>query len=221
MDKRAWSYSALTSYETCPRRHFATRIEKSIVEPETEELRWGNRVHKAIEKAIQRGEPLPAELSSMQSVVDKVISAPGITYGEQQFALNRDFEPVGWWDKTTWVRVIIDVMKVRGDWAFVGDWKTGKVKDDSDQLELFAAVAFHQQPALQRVHTAFVWLKERRLTPARFTRADLPKIWAKFLPRVQRYDYAHEHDRWEPKPSGLCKRHCPVTTCEFHGKGSR
>lgn len=31
----AWSYSALTSFETCPHRHYETKIAKTIKEPPT------------------------------------------------------------------------------------------------------------------------------------------------------------------------------------------
>ena len=47
--KHPWSYSALTSYETCPKRYQLTRVTKQVTEPQTEATRWGNEVHKALE----------------------------------------------------------------------------------------------------------------------------------------------------------------------------
>jgi hypothetical protein len=50
-----------------------------------------------------------------------------------------------------------------------------------------------------------------------FQREDVPKIWQEFAPRVQRLELAHQENRWPKKPSGLCRKHCPVRDCEFHG----
>ena len=42
---KPWSYSSLTSYETCPRRYDLVRNKRVVKEPPTEATIWGNKVH--------------------------------------------------------------------------------------------------------------------------------------------------------------------------------
>lgn len=96
---------------------------------------------------------------------------------------------------------------------------TGKAKPESSQLKLSAAFVFHTRPYVQKVSTSFVWLKENTTTKETFTRDQLPDIWQEFLPRVRRLEIAFQDDKWEAKPSGLCKSWCPVgkALCEHCG----
>jgi ATP-dependent helicase/DNAse subunit B len=48
----AWSYSRLKSYETCPYKHLRIDIMRDVKEPESDDLKWGNRLHDAMARAI-------------------------------------------------------------------------------------------------------------------------------------------------------------------------
>ena len=100
------------------------------------------------------------------------------------------------------------------------DYKTGKPKEDGDQLKLFAATTFALEPWLESVKTGYLWLAHNKVTDASFKREDVSVIWQEFVPRVQRMQKAQELDLWPPRPSGLCKAWCPVgkRLCEFCGK---
>jgi len=221
MTKRAaWSYSALTAFETCPRRYHLTRVTKEIVEPETEVLRWGNAVHKALENRVKDGTPLPDTMAQWEALVLSVLAKEGEVLAEQQLCINASLSPTGWLDKDAWCRGVIDLLVINGDKAAALDWKTGKPKHDHDQLSLFAALLFHHYPQLDQVTTGYVWLKEydkgvKFLSDKTFKRSDLPAIWSVFLPRVKRLDIAFANDKWLPNPSGLCKGWCPCSECEF------
>lgn len=217
MKSFSWSYSVLTSFETCPRRHYLTKVARSVVEPQTEALMWGNEVHKALELR-QKGTPLPAKLNHFDPLCQMLMSKHGKKVIEGRFAIDASFRPVGWKDSTTWCRAVVDTGVVGVKSAFLGDWKTGNRKPDSDQLKLSAAIGFAHYPYLETIHTAFIWLKEKKLDSEVFTHEQVGNIWNDFLPRVKRLEAAHQANKWDPKPSGLCKRHCPCTTCEFHGK---
>ena len=67
--KKAWSYSALTAFETCPRRFELTRVTRQVKEPQTEATIWGNEVHKALELFAKDGKPLPKNLKSMRDTL--------------------------------------------------------------------------------------------------------------------------------------------------------
>jgi hypothetical protein len=213
----AWSYTALTSFETCPRRHYLTRVTKTIVEKQSEQIVWGNTVHKALELRLKGEAGLPAVLSHMEPTVQNILSRPGNRLVEERLTINASFAPVSWRASDAWCRCVIDVGLLGTETAFLADWKTGKRKPDSDQLKLFAGVAFSTYPYLQNVTTAFIWTKENKLDADSFTREQVPEIWAEFIPRVDRLVMAIAEDKWPPRPSGLCGQWCPVTKkhCEF------
>lgn len=216
----AWSYTALTGFETCAWRHYLTKVAKRVKEPETEPLRWGNFVHKALENYLKQGTPLPTTLAGYAPLCDR-IAASGELFVEREAALTREFKPSGWWDKTTWCRSKWDVAVKHRDAPVMAiwDWKTGKRKDDPDQMKLFAAVGFLHEPSVEVIHTGFVWLKDRKIDTNTFTRKEAPMLWREYLPRVRRFELAHEQDNWPKKPSGLCRSYCPVgrANCEFCG----
>ena len=59
---RPWSYSALSAFETCPRRYQLTRVTKEVVERQHEASIWGNKVHKHLEHYANKTAQLPEEL---------------------------------------------------------------------------------------------------------------------------------------------------------------
>lgn len=216
---KAWSYSQLTAYETCPKRFELTRVSKKVVEPQTEATIWGNKVHKALELFAKEGKPLSPDLKKYERYVKKIQSYEGKRVVEERIALDRNFRPTKWMAKDVWVRGIIDIGVVGPERAYLLDWKTGKRRPDSDQLMLFAALAFAIYPWIDKVTTGFIWLKSGEFDKEVFTRDQLPEIWNVFMPRLQRLAHSYEDNKWTPKPSGLCKNWCPVGkhNCEFCG----
>jgi hypothetical protein len=215
------SFSALDSFETCPRKHFLTRISKQVKEPPSEVLTWGNTVHKALEKYLRDGTPLPKTVKPYQPYADKIKKKfdDATLLVENQLSVTDNFEPTGWWDDSGWFRGVIDVAIVRGDKAHVFDWKTGSIKDNFDQLHMFAALITCHYPEVETISASFVWLKDRDLTNETYTRDEARKFWAGVVPRIERLKTAFNKADWPPKPSGLCRRHCPVgkNLCEYCG----
>jgi len=214
-----WSYSSLTSFETCPRKHYFIKIAKAVPDPPGEAAIWGNEGHKHLENRVKVGAPLPKAYAHCEKYV-RTMEGVGTLQAEAQMCINKSFEPVGWFDKAGWARGIVDVHTVDDKRAIAWDWKFGKVKPDSDQLKLFAALMFHHYPQIQRVKTGFVWLAHQTITKDIFTRNQIQSIWSDFYPRVTRLEIALEKDKWPPKPSGLCKAWCNVgkSLCEFCGR---
>lgn len=219
MKPTPWSYSSLTSFETCPRRHKLTRITKEVVEPTSEAMRHGTQVHEALEKRLL-GTPLPDKYQQYEPVVAAVLATPGEKSAELKFGLTKSREPTDFFGTDAWVRGVLDVAVVRSEDAVILDYKLGKPRPDSDQLRLFAAAAFSLFPEVQTVKTGFVWLAYNRLDKETYQREDAPAIWQEFEGRVTRMTLAYEVDQFPPRPSGLCRAWCPVPRrlCEFSGK---
>lgn len=207
-----WSYSSLSAFEQCPRRFYLTRVTKQVTEPQTEATLWGNRVHKQLEDAVGKGAPLAPGFESFQPIVNKLRAFPGQKQTEVKFGLTKSLRPTTFFAKDVWVRGVRDLtlFHVDGGTAIVGDYKTGKVKDDFDQCRLFAGTVFAERPHIDTVKTAYIWLAHDKITTETFHRSDAPAIWQEFIPRVARMEKALADDRWPANPSGLCRQYCPV-----------
>lgn len=216
----AWSYSALNSWETCPRRHAEIKLLKRVPDVKGEAALWGTTVHTAFENRLKHKTPLPDWGASWEPICQRLEKSPGTMQIEQRVALTDKFEPCEFFSKwpVVWVRAVADVA-IYGDRSiFTNDWKTGGFKPDTDQLRLSAAIQLAHKPVAERVTICYSWLKEGRTTVETIHRDQLPAIWAEFLPRVQRMQAGIEQERFDPKPSGLCRKHCPVMSCEFNGR---
>ncbi|MFZ6731949.1 PD-(D/E)XK nuclease family protein [Undibacterium sp. Ji42W] len=214
----AWTYSQLEAFETCPRQYYEVRVKKSIPYVQNESAKWGDTVHKAIEHRIMNATPLPEGMHQWEGIVNKFAALPGKKIAEQKIAITSDFQPCDYFAKNAWSRGNIDLSVVCGKTAMVTDWKTGKRKL-TDQTYLYAGYVLIHNPAVEKVHTSFVWLKERKVDTETVTREDMPHHWQKLLARYRRIEIAHEKNQWPATPSGLCKSYCPVTSCEFCGRG--
>jgi CRISPR/Cas system-associated exonuclease Cas4 (RecB family) len=213
-----WSHSTLTSYETCPRRYYLTKVTRTVTEPQTEATIWGNSVHQALEKRAKTGEALPIAIKAYEPIVDKILNRDGRRLVEEKMAIDESFQPAQW--SKSWCRGIVDLGIVDTKTAYMFDWKTGKRKPDSEQMKLMALLTLHTYPYIEKVKTSFIWLKDGKIDQDVFTREQIPTLWQDFIPRVNRLANAYEKERWEPKPSGLCGSWCPCTGCEFNGRRS-
>jgi hypothetical protein len=211
----AWSHTSLTTFEQCPKKYFHTKVAKDVKEVFGEEAEWGQRVHKMLEDRLKVGTALPDYLSHCEPIAEDIKSRDGELLVEEKICLNENFQVVSWFDKKAWARSVLDVGVVNERHAVILDWKTGKRKPDNDQMRLFSGIAFKRFPWVDKIVTAFVWLKENKIDKQVFTRKqDEPAIWGEIMPRVERLNHAYENARWPAKPSGLCKGWCPVKSCE-------
>jgi hypothetical protein len=211
----AWTYSSLEKYLTCPRQYFHLRVLKDVKDLPSEQTIWGEKVHEAFELAVKLDTSLPKEMQGWESFLNKIKAIKGDKFTEIKLAVNKHFAPCDW--DNAWSRGIVDLLVVSGNTAIVADYKTGKRKL-SDQLSLYAAYVFAHYPEVQTVHTAFVWLKDKKIDRDVLTRSDISKIWLQFIPTTLKIEHSQESNKWPAKPSGLCKQWCHVLQCEHNGK---
>lgn len=218
----AWSYSVLDAFETCPYRYYLTKVTKTVVEPQSAEMKHGNYVHKAFELRVKENRQIPADLPAhYEDIAQRLIaaSAGGQIVAEQKMALTQQYRPTSFFAKDVWVRAITDVTVIKGNSALVADYKTGNPKPNSAQLRLTAAVTFAVHPQVEKIANTFIWLKTGEVSPPEvFRRDQVGELWQEFLPRVQRLEHAIAQNKWLKNPSGLCRRHCPCITCEHNGR---
>src|SRR5699024_6908309 len=104
-----------------------------------------------------------------------------------------------------------------GKVALAIDYKTGKIVEDSEQLALMAECIFSHYPEVEAVRTEFWWLKDDAATRQNYYRNNRSATWASILPEVMTLENAHKTLDFPPRQSGLCRKHCIVTECPFHG----
>ena len=205
------SFSRLSTFETCEAQFDYLYVSKRVPNSSNEASEYGDRVHKLLE-AKGRGvldlDSLSAEgrgsLEKWGSVVDVIMKRPGEKLFEHQMAVNADLKPVEWFAKDVWIRSIADVLVVDGDTAYCLDYKTGKVKENPTQLQLFAAMVFWHYPEVTKVKTSFIWLKFNETTNATYERRFLDSMWRALKPRFAKVQDTIELGVYKTKPSGLC-----------------
>ncbi len=236
MAEFSWSWSKLEGFETCGKRYYEYYVAKTIKDTDTDNIDWGNKVHDAMKDAIKTGNAIPQlfrpgslvpeDITTYQVWVDRVRAGPGELFVEQKYGLDSNLSPVPYFGRNVWYRGIADVVRVDSPIGLAIDWKTGKPKEGSIQLGLMALCLFQHYPKLAVVRTEYVWLQEDPDSPEATTskvwrREEMVEFVSKILPRVQKLQWAHNTNTFEPKPSGLCVRYCKVVSCPFNGRGTR
>ena len=218
--KTAWSYSRLKNYESCPKKYYHLSVKKDVQEKEGEAIRYGKLVHKALEKRVGKGVPLPLNLRYLEKYADTLANSKGEKLTEQQLAIDANFEPCDWFSKDTWCRGIIDLAVLNLPHGVVVDYKTGKISDDYTQLILSGALLMLHEPEIQTLDLCFLWTKDKKITRygERMTRSDIKNVILELMPRNKNYEHAHRSESFPARPNYLCRKFCPVTACPFHGE---
>lgn len=217
----AWSYSSMKTFETCPKQYYHLRVAKDYRGAETPEAAYGTEFHKACEDYVRDGTPLDLRFAHVKPVLDALLKLKGERFCELKMALNTSLQPCDFFAKDVFVRGVADLLilnRKRGTGFYV-DYKTGKSSRyaDTDQLELMALMVFILFPEIRKLHGSLLFVAAGEVIEKVCLRSDRKKLWARWLGKYDRLETAYREKVWNPRPSGLCRRHCPVTECPHHG----
>lgn len=213
-----WSFSAIKDFHNCPKKYYETRVMKRFKQSDTSATLYGTAVHLALEEFLRDGKPIPPQFSQFEKFAAPFTAVEGELFCERKMGVTEAFEPCDFHAPNVWWRGLPDVLIVKPDGvALVIDWKTGKSARyaDTDQLELLAAAVMQYHPEVHTVKGALVFVVADQVVKAKYTRAQLSTIWAKWAGEVSRIESAIEHDVWNATPNSLCG-FCPVTTCQHN-----
>lgn len=221
-----WSFSSWSAYQTCPRQFYELRLAKNFTEPKSQQILWGEEVHTALELHVKEAQPIPEKMAHFSPTIEKILQAPGDNYPELELACDINLRPTGFWDADTWVRGKGDLVKINGNKGITFDYKTGKKKPNSLQLDLMTVMAFAAFPDVEQMSTCFVWFQDpSRPTVKHYDRDHAPRLMDQFMPGVEDMEWSFANNVWPEKPSGLCRPNprtgfagCPVTTCPHNGR---
>lgn len=201
----AWSHSRIETFKKCRKQFWHFNIKKDVPFEQSEQMKYGERCHKALELRLATNEPLPPEFRKHEGIAAAIAAMPGQTFTEIKLTLNEKLTPTGYFAKDAYVRAVVDVMKLAPPFCFVGDYKTGKMSFDSEQLKLTAAVVFQHYPDVNVVASAYLWLKDGVPDVKYYKREELPRMWEELLQEPAKMQEAYVMDAWPAKPGpGKC-----------------
>lgn len=219
MSAAPWSFSKMKAFETCPKQFYHVNVLKQFPFQETEAMRYGTEFHKAAEEFMRDGTPIPGKFAFAAKALESLRAKPGEKICEQKLGLTENLDPCSFFAKEVWFRGIADLIILDADSAWVVDYKTGKSARyaDKGQLELMALAVFKHYPQVKRVRAGLLFVIANDLIKDSYEVSAEAIMWGKWLADYGRMQKAFETNVWNPRPSGLCKRHCPVTECPHNG----
>ena len=212
-----WSHSALKDYENCARKYHEVRVLKKYKQDSTDQIRYGEQLHKAAEDYVT-GVPLPPQFLFVKPTLDALMGKQGTKHAEIKMALTNKLQPCEWSSPDAWVRGIADllILDEESKTAWVVDYKTGNNKyPDREQLKLMALMVFAHFPHIRKVNAALLFVVKNDLVKYAMSVDEKDPAWWDYRERIARIEQAFDTGVWNPRPSPLCPW-CPVTTCEFH-----
>lgn len=186
---KAWSYSRLSQWETCPAQFKYKHIDK-LKEEQSPAMARGDKIHKAAAAwltAAPESLAPPIELAKFARLFGQLRAIPAEDrFVEQQWGFNAKWRPTGWFGADTWLRVVLDAGVVYPDGtADVIDHKTGKkYGSNQDQMQLFALATFCRFPHVSEVMTRLWYLDSGDEEVAEFKQEDRSTMVADWEKRV-------------------------------------
>lgn len=216
-----WSFSSIKAFDQCPKKYYHLKVAKDYKEPLTDAITYGSEFHKAAELYIKEGVPLPPQFNYAKGALDNLNQLPGEKLCEYEMGLTENLDPCGFRDEQVWWRGIADLIildREKGE-ARVLDYKTGKSAKyaDTGQLELMALAIFKHFPEVKKVKAGLLFVIAKQFVKDNYNIDAAPTMWQKWLRDHDRMRFAYQTNVWNPRPSGLCKKHCAVTECPHNG----
>ena len=81
MKPKAWSHTALDTFENCPKQYHETKVLNRWPFVETQEMIWGRKVHKDFENFLLYATPLPADLQMHAEFLQRFKDQPEVILG--------------------------------------------------------------------------------------------------------------------------------------------
>lgn len=196
----AWSYSRLSTWETCPAKAKYKFLDK-LPEPDSPAASRGSEIHSLAELYIKGDlKQLPVELEQVSEFLEPLMG--GQT--ELQLAFTKDWEACSWFGPQVYCRVVFDVVKVDGARGVVVDHKTGKQRQEehTDQLRLYALTSFVQWPEVEEIEAQILYIDHGERMRMTFKRDSLPELKEYWDNRASKM---MADDIFSPKPNPGCR----------------
>lgn len=214
----ALSHSRISDFDQCPLKFKLKYIDKApefkMDKSKSPHLIKGEKIHKYLEDYVNdRKAGDEVDENSLDAVengkefADSVIEEYGVenVFAELQLAINKDWQPTGWFDSDAYMRAIVDFSAYGSNKAAAIDWKSGKFtsytpESGFGQLELTAGFMFALKPEIERVETRYAYVEHRKAVKKTYTndqyipirnyfdaKSEEVNAESKFLPKKNRF----------------------------------
>ena len=178
---------------------------------ETPEMKWGNEVHSAFEYRVGSSKPLPETMKQWEHFAQPFDGQ--FAKVEQKLGISAEGKCVGYWDGSVWFRGKADLAIIRGETAYINDWKTGKSSyEDPFELETNAVLIHAKYPQLKKIIGSYTWLKENRVSQM-YDLSDTRSTWNEICRLMGEIIALKKTGQFSKTKSGLCGW-CSVDDCE-------
>jgi hypothetical protein len=215
--KLCYTFSNLNCYENvCPYQFYERYIKKTVPFVETEAMRYGTKVHEAMEHRIARNKPLHPDFAQWEPFAAPFDAMP--TKCEFKAGITVDGNPCDFFDNArVWLRGKLDCVASNGEKAYLIDWKSGSSKyENRFELDVGALMLHAANPVLKKIVGNYVWLKENRLGEM-YDLSDTRHAWTKVTGIVKKIERDRKTGEFEKRPGPLCG-FCDVKHCEHNRK---
>ena len=225
------SPSSISTFLTCPRRFEGKYFLKEDPFVESDASRYGDRFHTCSQDYLVKRTPASDEFRHLVPVFDSVLRWPGQLLVEHELSVDKSLrEQTSWKGRTLGGR--IDLLSLRGTTAVIGDWKTGRSDyEDPLQVSLNALTVFAAYRQVDRIDATYIYTKggkvgrryryyrhdedaERDNHPNKTPLSHLVQQTEHTLLRMQTM---HMSGVFPKQRNGLCRKHCPIRSCQFNG----
>ncbi len=160
--KLVHTFTNLNTYDsTCPHQFYRRYIVKDIPYVETDAMRHGNAVHKAMELRIGNKMPLPPEFAHWEPFAEPFDGRNAKC--ELKLGMTKEGTTCDFFAKDAWLRGKLDAVVVNNEKAYLNDWKTGNSKyEDRFELDVGALLLQAARPQTKVIKGQYTWLKENR-----------------------------------------------------------
>lgn len=210
------SYTFLRDWHNCPYKAFRKSIKKDLPKfVHTKESKWGDDVHKAFEVRIKHGTAWPQGMEKYEAIAGPLAGLGA--RAEAMLGIRADGGVCDFFDGAVYLRGKLDCSYLRGDTGIVFDWKTGKRREDEDELKIYAVLLKAMYPTLQKITAHFVWLQDNEVGKPHDV-SDTEKTLAEVRSTMNTVQNCIEIEDFPKRPNPLCGW-CDVMDCEFNRKG--
>lgn len=209
------SHTFLDTFERCPKQAWHKFVAKDLPFIETEAMKWGIRVHDALERRVRDKTPLPEGMGSYEKFAQALDYRP--CHVETKLGMTVGGKGTGFFSPNVWCRGKVDVATTQGSVCVILDWKTGKPREDEAELERFAYLLRANNDDLQYFKGRYVWLKEDRLGQEHDLDPDARLAKDKRI--MDQVETLQKHGvAWPAHENGLCSNYCDVMSCPHNGR---
>jgi len=204
-----WSFSRWALYRSCPRNYMLDKIKKLVPFKGNSATERGDTVHKMAEAYLKgRTKGLPDELNNFKTEFTNLRKVAAKS--EEEWCVTKDGKKTHGQDwNGVWLRAKVDAhATLDDDTILIIDFKTGRIKPDMAQLDLYAALSTLYYD-VENIEVE-IWFLDHQGEDAIFsktyTRREAEALWrSKWRERATRM---LEDRTFKPKPSLASCKYC-------------